>query len=299
MENILRTPENQFRNLPEYPFKAHYIEVEPGLRMHYLDEGTPGNPLVLLLHGEPTWSFLYRKMIPGLSETFRVVAPDLIGFGKSDKPGARSDYSYQKHLEWLTALIEGLDLTDILLFGQDWGGLTGLRLITAMPERFSMVVASNTVLPTGLVPMPESFLKWRAYSQHSETFDLGKIVDTGTVEPLPSEVIRAYNAPFPSEAYKAGARVFPALVPVDAQDPEAENNRKAWEVLKRWEKPFLTVFGSEDAIMRGAEKAFQELIPGARGQDHTILYAGHFIQEEKGPELVRIITGFYHKNRKP
>jgi haloalkane dehalogenase len=299
MEKILRTPDSRFSDLPDYPFKPNYTEVAPGLRMHYVDEGGHGNPVVLLLHGEPTWSFLYRKMIPLLSDRFRVVAPDLIGFGKSDKPGARSDYSYQKHLEWLTALIEHLDLRDILLFGQDWGGLTGLRLVTAMPGRFSMVVAANTTLPTGLAPLPESYLKWRDYSQHSKTFDLGKIVATGTVEPLSEEVRQGYNAPFPSEAYKAGARVFPVLVPADARDPEALKNRKAWEALKLWEKPFLTVFGSEDAIMKGAEKAFQQLVPGARGQDHQILQAGHFIQEEKGPELARMITDFYLKNKKP
>ncbi|MDM9630679.1 haloalkane dehalogenase [Robiginitalea aurantiaca] len=296
MENILRTPEERFENLPGYNFKPNYQEVAPALRMHYLDEGKKENPTVLLLHGEPTWSYLYRKMIPGLSDHFRVVAPDLIGFGKSDKPADRATYSYQKHLDWLTALILNLGLTEILLFGQDWGGLTGLRLVAQMPDRFSMIIASNTTLPTGSVPMPESFMNWRAYSQHSETFEIGKIIDTGTSTDLSDDVRAGYNAPFPTEAHKAGARVFPVLVPIDPEDPEAANNRKAWNVLQQWEKPFLTVFGSEDTIMKGAEKAFQNSVPGAQGQAHKILKAGHFIQEDQGEALAEIILEFYQSN---
>lgn len=296
MTKVLSTPENHFENLPGYDFKPNYLEVAPGLRMHYLDEGKKDDPTVLLLHGEPTWSYLYRKMIPGLSVNFRVVVPDLIGFGKSDKPVERKAYSYQKHLDWLTTFIETLDLSDILLFAQDWGGLTGLRLITQMPGRFSMVVASNTTLPTGQIPMPESFMNWRAYSQHSESFNIGNIIDKGTAFPLSDEVRAAYDAPFPAEEHKAGARVFPVLVPVSAEDPEAKNNQKAWYELSRWTKPFLTVFGSEDTIMLGAEKAFQKVVPGARGQAHKILKAGHFIQEDQGEALVDIILDFYRSN---
>jgi haloalkane dehalogenase len=297
MSNILRTPEERFQNLSDFPFEPNYLEVEPGLRMHYLDEGKKEGPVALLLHGEPTWSYLYRKMIPGLTNAFRVIVPDMIGFGKSDKPKEREAYSYQKHLEWLTTLITTLDLNEIILFCQDWGGLTGLRLLTQMPERFSMVIASNTTLPTGQHPMPEAFMKWRAYAGHSESFDIGKVVNMGTVQELAPEVIAGYNAPFPSEEYKAGARIFPSLVPTESADPEAINNAKAWNALRHWKKPFLTVFGSEDPIMKGADKVFQKYVPGAQNQPHQTLLAGHFIQEEKGAELASALLDFYQKNR--
>jgi haloalkane dehalogenase len=297
MKEIVSTPESRFENLPDYNFSGNYLEVEEGLRLHYLDEGNKENPTILLLHGEPSWSFLYRKMIPILSENnFRVIAPDLIGFGKSDKPVDKSSYTYQKHLDWLTVFIKKLDLQDIILFCQDWGGLTGLRLITEMESRFSMVVASNTTLPTGNFPMPESFLKWQEYSQNSPGFDIGKVINKGTVKPLSEEIMAAYNAPFPSEDYKAGARIFPTLVPVKFDDPESAKNRKAWEILARWHKPFLTIFGDEDIMMKGAEKVFQKVIPGAQNQNHLILNAGHFIQEEKGEELAELIMEFYRNN---
>ncbi len=296
MKEIIRTPENRFENLEDYNFQSNYLNVEEGLRLHYLDEGNDRNPTVLLLHGEPSWSYLYRKMIPILSKNFRVVVPDLIGFGKSDKLIHRQDYSYQKHIDWISTFIEKLDLKNIVLFCQDWGGLTGLRIITEMNNRFAMVIASNTTLPTGKIPMPESFLKWRAYSQHSPGFNIGKVIDMGTIQPLSEKVFEAYNAPFPSEEYKAGARIFPTLVPISQNDPEAIKNLKAWEKLKSWNKPFLTLFGDEDTIMIGAEKAFQNLVPGAKGQHHKILNAGHFIQEEKGEELAELIVEFYKKN---
>jgi haloalkane dehalogenase len=295
MKEILSTPESRFENLPDYNFSGHYLEVEKGLRLHYLDEGNKKNPTVLLLHGEPTWSYLYRKMIPILSKNgFRVITPDLIGFGKSDKPVDKSSYTYQKHMDWLTTFIQKLDLQGVILFCQDWGGLTGLRLITEMQDRFSMVIASNTTLPTGNVP--ESFLKWREYSQHSPGFDIGKVIDKGTIQQLSEEVIAAYNAPFPSEEYKAGARIFPTLVPIDTNDPESIKNSQAWEKLKQWNKPFLTIFGDGDDIMRGAEKVFQKLVPGAQNQNHAMLKAGHFIQEEKGEELAELLVEFYRNN---
>lgn len=297
MKKIIRTPENRFENLPDYNFSTNYLDVEEGLRMHYLDEGKKNDPIVLLLHGEPSWSYLYRKMIPILyKNNFRVIAPDLIGFGKSDKLVNKQDYSYQKHIYWLTTFIQVLNLKKITLFCQDWGGLTGLRLVTDMNDRFSSVVASNTALPTGTPPMPESFLKWREYSQHSPAFDIGKVINMGTVKPLSDEVIAAYNAPFPSEEYKSGARIFPTLVPIDSDDPESIKNRNAWENLKQWNKPFLTIFGDNDDIMKGAEKAFQKLVPGAKGQNHKILNAGHFIQEEKGEELAELIIEFHRNN---
>jgi len=296
MKKIIRTPENRFDNLEDYNFSSNYINVEENLRLHYLDEGDKDKPIVLLLHGEPSWSYLYRKMIPILSNSFRVIAPDLIGFGKSDKLVNREDYSYQNHIDWISTFIQKLDLKNITLFCQDWGGLIGLRIITEMNNRFDMVVASNTTLPTGNIPMPESFLQWREYSQHSPEFNIGKVINMGTIQPLSEKVYEAYNAPFPSEEYKAGARIFPTLVPINQDDPESIKNLKAWEKLKSWNKPFLTIFGDEDNIMIGAEKALQKLVPGAKGQNHTFLNAGHFIQEEKGQELAELIIEFYKKN---
>ena len=296
MKKIIRTPENRFENLEDYDFQCKYMDVEEGLRLHYLDEGNENNPTILLLHGEPSWSYLYRKMIPTLSNNFRVIAPDLIGFGKSDKLVNQQEYSYQKHVDWISTFIRKLNLKNIILFCQDWGGLIGLRIITEMNNRFDMVVASNTTLPTGKIPMPESFLQWREYSQHSSGFNIGKVIDMGTVQPLSVKVYEAYNAPFPSEEYKAGARIFPTLVPINEEDPESIKNLKAWEKLKSWNKPFLTIFGDEDKIMVGAEKAIQKLVPGTNGQNHKILNAGHFIQEEKGEELAELIIEFYKKN---
>lgn len=296
MKQTVRTPENRFENLEDYDFQSKYMNVEDGLRLHYLDEGNENKPTVLLLHGEPSWSYLYRKMIPILSNNFRVIAPDLIGFGKSDKLINKQEYSYQKHVDWISTFIEKLNLKNIILFCQDWGGLIGLRIITEMNNRFDMVVASNTTLPTGKIPMPESFLQWREYSQHSSGFNIGKVIDMGTVQPLSEKVYEAYNAPFPSEDYKAGARIFPTLVPINQDDPESIKNLKAWEKLKSWNKPFLTIFGDADNIMIGAEKALQKLVPGANGQNHKIINAGHFIQEEKGEELAELIIEFYKKN---
>jgi haloalkane dehalogenase len=296
MRKVIRTPESRFECIKEYPFNSHYIQVEEDLRMHYVDEGNPEHPTVLLLHGEPSWSYLYRHMIPILSKQFRVIAPDLIGFGKSDKLVSKDDYSYQSHMKWVTTFVKKLNLNSILLFCQDWGGLLGLRMITQIPDRFSMVVASNTTLPTGHVKMPEAFMKWRAFSQKSESFDIARVIDSGTVQPLSKEAYEAYNAPFPSEEYKAGARIFPTLVPFEFDDPECAINRDAWEKLKQWNKPFLTIFGSQDPIMIGAEKVFQKLVPGTQDQEHQILHAGHFIQEEKGAELAQSIIAFYEKN---
>lgn len=296
MKEIIRTPETRFENLEDYNFQSHYIDVEKGMRLHYLDEGNKNRTTVLLLHGEPSWSYLYRKMIPFLSDKFRVIAPDLIGFGKSDKLVSKQDYSYQNHIDWISTFIAKLNLKNVILFCQDWGGLIGLRLITKMDDRFDMVIASNTTLPTGQIPMPESFMKWREYSQHSSGFNIGKVIDMGTVQPLSESVYEAYNAPFPSEDYKAGARIFPTLVPIEKNDPESIKNIEAWDKLKSWNKPFLTIFGDNDNIMIGAEKTLQKVIPGAKGQNHKILNAGHFIQEEKGEQLAELIIEFYEKN---
>ena len=301
--DVLRTPDERFVDLPGFPFQPHYLEVPSGdggsLRVHYLDEGPPDAAPVLLIHGEPSWSYLYRKMVPILVDAgHRAVVPDLVGFGRSDKPARREDYSYQRHVDWMRAFLEALDLRDITLFCQDWGGLIGLRLAAEQPERFARIVAANTGLPTGEQPPSEAFLRWQRYSQETPEFRLGRVIKGACLTDLPSEVIAAYDAPFPDDSYKAGARVFPTLVPTAPDDPAAEPNRKAWDVLRRWEKPFLTAFSDSDPITRGGDRAFQSRIPGAAGQPHTtIVGAGHFLQEDKGPELAAVVVDFIARSR--
>lgn len=291
---VLRTPEDRFQNLPGYPFAPHYTEVVPDLRMHYVDEGPADAPVVLLLHGEPSWSYLYRKMIPGIvAAGYRAIAPDLIGFGKSDKPTERSDYTYQTHLKWLSNLLVLLDLQDIHLFCQDWGGLLGLRIALVMEDRFASITVSNTTLPTGQVPMPPAFKQWRDFSQTVPEFPTGKIIDGGTVNKLTPEIIAAYDAPFPDESYKAGARIFPALVPSEPDDPEAMINQTAWAKYSKWEKPLLTLFGDSDPIMKGGEQFFKKIVPGAKNAPHEIIpQAGHFIQEDQGELLAQKLVDF-------
>ena len=294
MNNTIRTPEDRFKNLPGYDFSPNYLEVGDGLRMHYVDEGTEDAPLVLLLHGEPSWSYLYRKMIPVLIDGgFRVVAPDFIGFGKSDKLTEKAAYTYQIHLDWMTDFLRQLNLQNIHLFCQDWGGLIGLRLVAAMPDRFAKIVASNTMLPTGQHKVSDAFKAWLEFTQNSPKFDIGRVIQMATITDLPDEVVAAYNAPFPSDEYKAGARIFPSLVPITEDNPEGINNREAWEALKQWDKPFLTIFGDMDMITKGGERVFQKLIPGTQGQPHTTLHAGHFIQEDVGEELVGLMVEFF------
>lgn len=291
---ILETPSERFDNLPGYPFAPHFKEVATGINMHYVDEGDSTAPVALLLHGEPSWSYLYRKMIPGIvAAGYRAIAPDLIGFGKSSKPSERSDYSYQTHLQWLGAFIEALDLQHIHLFCQDWGGLLGLRLALQMEDRFDSIIASNTTLPTGQIPMPPAFQQWRDFSQNVPQFPTGKIIDGGTVTKLPPEVIAAYDAPFPDESYKAGARIFPALVPAEATEAEAINNQKAWAQYSQWQKPVLTLFSDSDPIMKGGEAYFQKIIPGCKGQPHEIIQqGGHFVQEDQGELLAEKMVAF-------
>ena len=291
--NVLRTPDERFANLPGYQFEPHYVEVD-GLRVHYVDEGPSDAGPVLLLHGEPSWSYLYRTMIPIIAQAgHRAIAPDLIGFGRSDKLVEREDYSYQLHVDVLAGFIEQLDLRNITLFGQDWGGLIGLRIVAEHPDRFARIVAANTFLPTGDNPPGEAFLRWQQFSQNSPAFDIGRVVQGGTVTTLSDEVVAAYDAPFPDDSYKAGARVFPALVPTAPDDPAAPANRKAWEVLERWEKPFLTAFSDSDPITKGADRAFQARVPGTKGQPHTtIAGGGHFLQEDKGEKLGHVVVDF-------
>ena len=294
--DVLRTPDERFAGLSDFPFAPHYVEVADGdgssLRIHYIDEGPPDADPVLLMHGEPSWCYLYRKMIPPLvSAGHRAVAPDLVGFGRSDKPARREDYTYQRHVDWMRAFLEALDLRNITLVCQDWGGLIGLRLVAEQPERFARVVAANTGLPTGDQGATEGFLRWQRFSQETPNFHVGGIVGGGCATALPPEVIAAYDAPFPDDSYKAGVRQFPVLVPTAPDDPAAPANRRAWESLRRWDKPFLTAFSDSDPVTRGGERVLQKLIPGAEGQPHTtITGAGHFLQEDKGEELARVIV---------
>ncbi|WP_050928334.1 haloalkane dehalogenase [Aestuariivita boseongensis] len=299
--DILRTPEAAFDGLKDYPFEPNYLQIADGtLRLHYLDEGPKDANPVLCMHGEPSWSYLYRHMIPIFAQAgHRVIAPDLIGFGKSDKPAQRSDYTYQRHVDWMTDWLTALDLRHITLVCQDWGGLIGLRLVAAMPERFDRVVTANTALPTGDQPMGEAFESWRAFSQEVPVFPAGKIVYGGTTKKIDEAEIAAYDAPFPDESYKAGARQFPTLVPSRPDDPASQPNREAWEVLRTFDKPWLTAFGADDKVMAGVDKVFQKLIPGAAGQPHTILPdAGHFLQEDVGPELAALVNQFIEATRK-
>ncbi len=290
---ILRTPDSRFENLSDYDFAPHRVDVG-GLQMHYVDTGPSDGAIVLLLHGEPSWSYLYRHMIPPLQAAgFRVIAPDLIGFGKSDKPVRKADYSYATHVTWMTRFIEALDLCDITLFCQDWGSLIGLRVAAGNEDRFARIALGNGGLPTGDQVMPRVFRVWQAFARYSPWFPIGKIIQSGTITRLPDAVVVAYDAPFPSGKYKAGARAFPLLVPTRPDDPASAANRAAWEVFKRWQKPFLTCFSNRDPITRGGEKIWQDTVPGAREQQHVkIRNAGHFLQEDKGPELADTLVRF-------
>ena len=290
----LRTPDDRFSALPGYPFAPHYVTVGDGLRVHYVDEGPRDAAPVLMMHGEPSWSYLYRKMIPIVARAgHRVVAPDLVGFGRSDKPVRREDYTYQRHVEWMRAVLETLDLRGVTLVCQDWGGLIGLRLVAEHPERFARVVAANTFLPTGDRPPTPAFLAWQKYSQTTPDFHVGGIVRGGCVTDLAAGVVAAYDAPFPDDRYKAGARQFPLLVPTSPDDPSAVPNREAWEVLARWDRPFLTAFSDSDPVTGGADRLLRQAIPGTKAQSHTtIVGGGHFLQEDKGEELAAVVVRF-------
>jgi haloalkane dehalogenase len=316
-DGVLRTPYERFENLPGFDFAPHYMEID-GLRIHYVDEGLPDAAPILLLHGEPTWSYLYRKMIPIFVEAgHRVIVPDLIGFGRSDKLMRMEDYSYQQQVDIMTELVRRLELKDATFFGQDWGGLIGLRVVAEEPDRFARIVAGNTGLPDaggvlgrigptlfrlrvwmeGTITAEElaeetTFIRWVAYSRTTPELPIGPLIQRGTEEELLPDVVKAYDAPFPDESYKAGARIMPSLVPSQLLE-----NRRAWdEVFSRWEKPFLTAFGDRDPITRGQDKVFQSRVPGAKDQPHvTIEGAGHFLQEDKGEELARVILDFIER----
>jgi haloalkane dehalogenase len=267
---ILRTPESRFTSLPDYPFVPHYHQITPDLRMHYVDEGPRDAPPVLMLHGEPTWSYLYRHMIPPVAASgLRVLAPDLIGFGKS---------------------VEALDLRDITLVCQDWGSLIGLRLAAEMPERFARILLGNGGLPTGDSPMPLAFRLWRAFSQSSPWFPIGRIVQGGTKRRLSAAERSAYDAPFPSSAFKSAARAYPSLVPIAPDDPASDANRRAWQVFERWDKPFICCFSDGDPITRGIDRVIRGRVPGAQGQPHATLRGGHFLQEDDAQTFAGMIV---------
>jgi haloalkane dehalogenase len=297
---VLRTPDERFADLPGYPFEPNYVDVgaDPALRVHYVDEGPRDGEVVLLLHGEPSWSYLYRKMIPVLTDAgLRAVAPDLVGFGRSDKPSPRTEYTYQRHVDWTWEAVEKIGVSDMTLVCQDWGSLIGLRLVAEHPDAFARVVVANGFLPTGDNPPGDAFLAWQKFSQEVPEMPIGRIVNGGCTSDLSEEIIAAYDAPYPDEAYKEGARQFPTLVPTSSEDPAAPANRKAWEVLEAFEKPVLTAFGDSDPITRGADRHIQSRIPGAKGQAHTtIAGGGHFIQEDRGEELAAIVAEFIEKN---
>lgn len=299
----LRTPDDRFDGLPGYGFEPHYADIDDGdggsLRVHWVDEGPVDGHPVLLLHGEPSWSYLYRRMIPVLTGAgLRAVAPDLVGFGRSDKPASRKDYTYQRHVDWLGATVDAIGLDDITLVCQDWGGLLGLRLVAAAPDRYARVVAANTFLPTGDGRPSDAFLSWQKFSQEVPQLPIGRIVKGGCVSDLSDEVIAAYDAPFPDESYKEGARQFPVLVPTSPDDPAAPANRAAWEVLSTWDRPFLTAFSDQDAVTRGNDTQLQQRIRGAVGQPHTtIVGGGHFLQEDKGEELAQVVADFVERTR--
>lgn len=289
---VLRTPDVCFTNLPCYPFEPHYLNIgtRQALRIHYVDEGAADAPVVLCLHGEPSWSFLYRKMIPVFSGAgYRVLAPDLIGFGKSDKPADQGDYSYARHVNWIKEWIEALDLSGITLLAHDWGGMIGLRLLSDMPERFARASLSNTGLPTGDQKMPGAFEKWQAYSQQVAHFDAGQICNYFGRGSLTESEVNAYRAPFPDESYLAGARRFPMLVPSTPDDPATQATRAAWQVLMNWTRPMLLCFSDGDPVTAGADQPFLKLVPGAQNQPHITLHGGHFIQEEDGETWARAV----------
>ena len=300
---ILRTPDSRFKNLPGFPFESKYININ-GNRIHYIEEGQ-GDEVILCLHGEPSWSYLYRKMIPIFKEHYRVVAFDFIGFGKSDKFPSQKDYNYEMHYNTLKSFVEQLDLHNITLIVQDWGGILGLPYATDHTERISRLVILNTMIPAGsnksywqLLPRAFPFFAWQAFSKYSPSLPIGRLIQAATVSKLSKEVIAAYNAPFPDSSYKAGAKVWPQLVPIFASNPAAVYTRRARNRLAEWEKPALVLFSDSDPITGSHAEFFYNLIPTAKNQPlETIQNAGHFLQEDKGEEIAEKVVAFMKNTR--
>jgi haloalkane dehalogenase len=308
MAQVLRTPDERFADLPDYPFAPHYAEIADSrfgtLRMHYVDEGPREGPVALMLHGEPTWSFLYRKMIPIVAAAgYRAVAPDFIGFGKSDKLANRPDYSYQGFVDWLRRFIKDLDLKHITLVCQDWGGPIGLRTLSEMPDRFDAVLAANTLLPTyepppkGIAGWPGKQIEdWVALCKSSNDLPISQIVGGVGVNALPEDVLRGYDAPFPDASYKSGPLQITCLIPIVETMPGIAENKRAWDVIETFDRPFLTAFSDRDPSTKAWETVFRERVPGAATQPHTeIADAGHFLQEEQGPALAKTLVDLMNR----
>jgi haloalkane dehalogenase len=290
--DVLRTPDDRFAELPDFDHEPRYAMIADGLRMAYLEAGPPAGPPVLLLHGEPTWSFLYRHVIPVLADAgLRVIAPDLIGFGRSDKPVDLAAHSYAGHVAWVRSFaFDALDLRDITVVGHDWGGLIGLRLATEHPDRMARIVATNTGLPTGDQQMPEVWLRFREAVRTAPVLDVARLVRSGCLtEPDPA-VLAAYDAPFPDESYKAAPKAMPDLVPTRPDDPASAANRTAWQRLATWDKPFLVAFSDRDPITGGLAPILARHVPGA--ESVTITGAAHFVQEDAAPQLAAAIAAF-------
>ena len=291
---MIRTPESHFVGLPQFPYKPHYMEINAG-RLHYLDEGS--GEVILCLHGEPSWSYLYRKMIPILSKNYRVIAPDFFGFGRSDKFTKQKNYSFNMHYQTLIKFIEKADLKDITLVVQDWGGLIGLSVLGKHPDLFKRVVIMNTALPVGGRPMPLPFKLWRFFSKFSPIFSIGAIVQRGTYKQLDKAVVDAYSAPFPDRRYKAGARVWPSLVPTKSTDKGVRQMKRAREILKTWQKPAFVLFSANDPITKGADRWFKRNMPTAKDEPETIIErAGHFLQEDQGKKIAEHIHEFIQRS---
>lgn len=295
---VRRTSEERFTALPDYEFESHYVDVTDqrlgALRMHYLDEGDPAGRPVLILHGEPAWSYMFRRTVPVLAGAgLRVVVPDLIGFGRSDKPGERDDYTYERHVQWLSEFVGRLELRDAVVVGHDWGGLLGLRLVTDVPGLAAGYVASNHGYPTGDMPANDALRQWQEFASTTPVLDVGAVVAAACVNDLPADVVAAYDAPYPDESFKAGARVFPALIPVTPDDPSASAVRRSRSVLSGSRLPFLTVYGERDPIAGGADAMFHDLVPGAAGQDHVrLIDAGHNAPEDAGETFGIVVRDF-------
>lgn len=303
MTAVLRTPDHRFLGLPDFPWSPRYLQLANGplgsLRMHYIDEGPHAGPAVLMLHGEPSWCFLYRHMIRDLTARgLRCVAPDLIGFGRSDKPAQRSDYSYAGHVAQIAELVRTLDLQDIILVCQDWGGPIGLSVLAEMPERFQAVVAANTLLPNceaapaGVEPWPGEIVEhWVASTRVATDLPIAEVIAAVSVAPLPKAVLAAYDAPFPTPDYKSAALEFPSLIPIREDMAGVAENRRSWRLLEQWQKPFVTAFSDSDPATAAWADVFRRRIPGARGRSHPVIRgAGHFLQEEQGPALAAVVA---------